>query len=119
MIKKLAALFFLPAFMVGVLWAEEPVYPKLPLLKPLPLSGMKADKKIVFRLLKNLKSKNPTLRCWAARCLGELDIQKERGKAIKALKKAFKQERHPQVKEAIKEVLLKLEGEIPKKKALL
>ncbi|MCK4649514.1 hypothetical protein KAT51_08325 [bacterium] len=119
MIKKLVALFFLTAFMVGVLWAEEPVYPKLPLLKPLPLSGMKANKKIIFRLLKDLKSKNPTLRCWAAKSLRELDIQKERGKTIRALRKAFRKEKHPQVKEAMKEVLLKLEGEMPKNKAIL
>ena len=136
MIRKIVTLFFITAFMVGVLWAEEPVekekressplqlkkkssYPKLPLLKPLPLSGMKANKKIVSRLLKNLKSKNPALRCWAARCLGKLDIRKERGKIIRALRRAFRKEKHPQVKEAIMEVLLKLEGEITNRKATL
>ncbi len=168
MIKKIVTLFFIIAFMVGTLWAEESIeleincpeetkdsptsvieiieegeiseeepvekekressplqlkkkssYPKLPLLEPLPLSGMKANKKIISRLLKDLKSKNPALRCWAARSLGELDIQKERGKAIRALRKAFRKEKHPQVKEAIKEVLLKLEGELPETKAFL
>lgn len=98
---------------------EKSSYPKLPLLKPLPLSGMKANKKIISRLLKDLKSKNPALRCWAASSLKELDIQKEQGKVIRALRKAFKKEKHPQAKEAIKEVLLKLEGELPKKKASL
>lgn len=167
--EKIVVLSFIATFMVGILWAEEPIelksshfgetreeshwltieideeeevseeepvekekressplqlkrkssYPKLPLLKSLPLSGMKANKKIISRLLKDLKSKNPALRCWAARSLGELDIQKERGKAIRALKKAFRKEKHPLVKEAIKEVLLKLEGELPETKAFL
>ena len=91
---------------------EESSYPDLPLLKPLPLSGIKANKKIISQLLKDLESKNPALRCWAAMNLRELDIQKkEREKVIKALRKAFKKEKHLQVKRAIKDVLLELEGE--------
>lgn len=97
---------------------EKSPYPKLPLLKPLPLSGLKANKKIISHLLKNLESKNPALRCWAARSLGEINIKKP-DKVIRALRKAFRKEKHPQVKEAIKEVLLKLEGELPEKKATL
>ncbi len=98
---------------------EESFYPELPLLKPLPLSGFKANEKIISQLLKDLKSKNPALRCWAAMNLRKLDIQKEREKVIKALRKALKKEKHLQVKKAIQDVLLELEGELQAKKAFL